>query len=200
MFEKKRCGNCKDKVKDEWKYCPACGYILLEESKPFSIFGDVEKELERIDKTFKTDSRFPRFKFPVKGGGVSIRITSGTGMQPKVEVRTSGEYKKLGPDIRTKLGVREPVREVEEKPKEVKMPKITEEPETKIHRIGNKQTITVNLPDVKEEDVQIKQLEQSIEIRAYAGDKAYFKLIPVPANAYIGKEFKDGILKIEVVR
>ena len=199
MFWKRKCKNCSGEIKDKWTFCPNCGENLV--GKPFgSIFKDADKE---FDKTFKTDVVFPKFRFkpPVRGGGVSITITSGTGIQPKVEVKTAGEYRKMEPEIKRALGVKEPVREPEEKPtKEIKMPKITEEPKTKIQHTDNKQIITINLPYVKEEDVQIKQLEQSIEIRAYAADKAYFKLIPVPSNAYVDKEFKDGVLKIEVVR
>jgi len=201
MFWKKKCKNCSKETKSEWNFCAHCGDGLVE--KPIDdIFGDVGKEFRRIDKEFKTDFRFPRFRVrsPLGGGGVSITITSGTGMQPKVEMKTSGEYKRLEPEIKAKLGVKEYKRDVGEPNKEVKIPKVTEEPETKIQRTGNKQTIKINLPDVKEEDVQIKQLEQSIEIRAFAGDKVYFKLIPIPTNAYVDKEFKDGILKIEVVR
>jgi len=198
MFWKKKCKNCNGEIKDKWNFCSNCGVDV--KGKTFgNKFENFEKEIDIIDKALSTDFRFPRFRFkpPVRGGGISITITSSTGMQPKVEVKTAGEYKKLGHEI--KFGAKEPTRRIEEN-KEVKIPKITEEPETKIQRIGNKQIIKINLPDVKEEDVQIKQLEQSIEIRAFDGDKGYFKLIPVPANAYVGKEFKDGILKIEIVK
>ena len=57
----------------------------------------------------------------------------------------------------------------------------------------------MDIPDVKSlDDIEVKQLQQSIEIKAYAGDKAYFKLIPIPSNATVNNEFKDGILKIEI--
>lgn len=85
--------------------------------------------------------------------------------------------------------------------KNVRTPRITEEPETKIQKSQNRQTITLNLPDVKNlDDIEIKQLHQSIEIKAFAGDKAYFKLIPIPSDATVNNEFKDGVLKIEVVK
>ena len=201
MFWNKKCENCNNEIRGKWNFCPSCGANLVE--KPFStIFEDVNKEFESMEKTFKTDFRFPKFRLnpPVRSSGVSITITSGTGMQPKVEVKTSGKYKKLEPEIKNRSYPKEPVSEIEDDKKVIKAPKITEEPATRIQRLGNKQIITINLPDVKEEDVQIKQLEQSIEIKAFAGDKGYFKLIPIPANAYVGKEFKDGVLKIEVVR
>lgn len=194
MFWKKKCKNCKEEIKDKWNFCANCGASLIE------TFGDnFEKQIEDIHKELRTVG-FPQFKFKphVKTGGVRITITSGSGMQPKVEVKTSDGYKKHIHEIKPKFGDN---RLLEVKPAtEIKVPKIMEEPETKTQRLGNKQIFTVTLPEVKEEDVQIKQLEQSIEIRAIAGDKGYFKLIPVPANAYVDKEFKDGILKIQIVK
>jgi len=138
---------------------------------------------------------------PKGSGGISITITSGTGREPKVEVKTSGSFKEVEPEIKRKLGVKPSVEEIEEKPKP-KQTKIAEEPETKIENIGNKQIIKIKLPNVKSlKDIEIKKLEQSIEIKAFAKDVTYFKLIPIPANSYISnKEFKDNVLKIEIER
>jgi HSP20 family molecular chaperone IbpA len=208
MFEKRKCPACGKKVEKEFNYCPYCGEELeereFEEFKPFRPFSfeDIDKEFERIDKMFsKSFFKFPKFE---RGGGISITIQSGTGMEPKIEVRTSGEYKKLEPEIKKRLGIKPGVEEVgeEEKAEEkVRIPKVTEEPEAEIKNLGNRQIISIKLPDVKEEDVEVKKLEQSMEIRAFAGDKAYFKLIPLPSNASIvKKEFKNGVLKIEVER
>jgi len=139
---------------------------------------------------------------PFKGGGISITIRSGTGMKPQINVKTSGNYKKVEPELKKKLGVREGIsEEVEGEPRrERKIPKITEEPETDIKRTVSNETITIKLPDVKnEDDIEIRKLEQSLEVKAFAGDKAYFKLIPIKRNFQIlEKDFKDGILKIKM--
>jgi len=209
MFERKRCPNCGEKVKDEWEFCPICGERLEEKERGFrvfDIFEDIDKEFERIDKMFGFE--FPRIKFKpeIKGGGISITIHSVSGREPKIEVKTSGDYKKLEPEIKRRLGIKPAVEEVEEvteeyRKKKVRVPKVTEEPEARIEKIGNKQIIKIKLPDVKEEDIEVKKLEQSIEVKAFAGDKAYFKLIPISPNAYIvKKEFKNGVLNIEVER
>jgi len=208
MFEKKRCPNCGEKVKDDWSFCPYCGEELEVREKaltPFGdIFEDIEKEFERMDKMFG----LPSFKFsglkskPLKGGGISITIRSGTGMEPKVEIKTSGDYKKIEPELKRKFGVKPAIEEVEEeeKPKVERKAKVTEEAETEVKTLGSKQIISVKLPDVEsEDDIEIKRLEQSMEIKAFAGDKAYFTLVPLPANAAIvKKEFKNGVLRIEV--
>jgi HSP20 family molecular chaperone IbpA len=202
MFEKKKCPACGKKVEKEFSYCPYCGASLEEseefEFRPFRIFEDIDKEFERIDKMFSKDFfKFPKFE---RGGGISITIQSGTGMKPKIEVKTSGEYKKLEPEIKRRLGIKPAIEEVEEEveKKPRRIPKVTEEPETKIEKIGNKQRIEIKLPDVKsEKDIEVRDLEQSIEVKAFAGDKAYFKLLPIVGNV-TKKEFKNGILRIEV--
>jgi len=212
MFERKRCPNCGERVKGQWEYCPRCGEELVEKEKeevefrPFGMFEEIDREFERIDKTFGSEFfRMPRLK-PIRGGGISITIHSATGREPRVEIKTSGDYKKVEPEIKRKLGVKPAVEEIEEegveRKKPVRVPKITEEPETRIETVGNRQKIQVKLPDVKDEkNIEIKKLEQSIEIKALAGDKAYFKLIPIASNASIsGKEFKNGVLRIEVER
>jgi HSP20 family molecular chaperone IbpA len=106
-------------------------------------------------------------------------------MMPKVDIRNAREH--------------EPKRkQVVERP--ARIPKLTEEPETKIERIGKKQIIKVKLPGVKEDDIEIKKLENSVEIRAFVGDKCYFKLIPIPSNANVNETFENEMLKIEVSR
>jgi RNA polymerase subunit RPABC4/transcription elongation factor Spt4 len=208
MFESKKCKRCGKGLKNDWIVCPYCGEEV-KRRKPYDIFEDmersIEKELERIDKFGPRFFKFPRIDIesPFKSGGISITIRSGTGMKPQIDVKTAGEYKKLEPEIKRKLGVKEGVEEIEEeKPeKKIRIPKITEEPETKIERIGNRETITIKLPDVKSpEDIEIRKLEQSLEVKAFAGDKAYFKLIPIKPHSQVSeKSFKDGNLKIEIL-
>lgn len=205
MFESKKCKNCGKGVKNEWIYCPYCGVSVKERvRRPYDIFEeirrDIEREFKRIDKFGPRFFKFPRIDVKPRGEGIHITIRNITGMKPKVDVKTSGGYRKLEPQIKRKLGVKEEGEVKEFKPKR-KPPKITEEPETKVERIGNKQLITIKIPDVKSlEDIDIRKLEQSLEVKAFAGDKAYFKLIPVKPNVQIsGRRFKNGILKIELL-
>jgi HSP20 family molecular chaperone IbpA len=196
MFEQKRCRRCGKGLKKDWIACPYCGE-RVEYRKPyrdiFENFENIDEEFERIDKMFgPIFVRFPKFDMesPFKGGGINIVIKSGAGMRPKIDVRTSGHYKKLEPQIKRRLGVTGEVEEVREEKRNVRIPKITEE------------MITIKLPDVKNlEDIEIRKLEQSLEIKAFAGDKAYFKLIPIRSKVEISdRSFKNGILKIKVSR
>lgn len=194
MFGKAKCRRCGKKLKKLWSFCPHCGKPV-EERRSFSIFDEIEKEFERI-KMF--GFKFPKFHKPIRGREISITIRSGTGIQPEIRIKTSGEHKKLEPEIKKRLGVRESIREIEEPKRKIK---VVEEPETKIEKVGAKEIINIKLPGVKNEgDIEIKRLEQSIEVKAFAGEKAYFKLIPIPLNAKVDKNFEDGVLKIEVER
>ncbi len=186
MFWDKKCRNCKSKIDGKWLFCPSCGMTLKEMREP-DMFKEIDKEFRQIDKMM--EMKIPKFmlKPPLKAKGVSITITSDNASPPKINVQTYGGHK------------HHHEHKLEEKP--VRIPQTTEEPETKIQKTQNKQIITLNLPDVRNlEDIEIKQLDQSIEIKAFAGDKAYFKLIPIPSNAMVNNEFKDGVLKIEVVK
>lgn len=181
FWSKKKCDSCKEKISHEWNYCPNCGISLRENN---DILRTVEKDFKKTDKIFNT--KIPKFlvRHPLQSKGISITITSDNFSQPKIEVRTSRDFK-----IHEDKHVKKPPR----------IPKETKEPETKVERIANKQVITLNLPDVKSlDDIEIKKLHQSIEVKAFAGDKAYFKLIPIPSHALVNREFKNGVLRLEV--
>lgn len=204
MFVRKKCPRCGKPVKNEWNFCPYCGYNLrvIYRSTFDSIFEEIERSFQEMFKSdlFKMPDIFEdleKFDRRVRSGGISIRIESGLGMKPKVYVKTFGDYKRLEPEIKKRLKVTSGVIE-EEKEKPKRIPKITEEPEVSVRHVGTQTIVEVDLPDVKsEENIEVKKLEQSIEIRAYAGDKAYFKIIPIPAEKeIIRKEFKRGKLKI----
>lgn len=210
IFRRKRkCPSCGFPVEEEWNYCPNCGFFLgkrmIDVFSPF--FESIEEEFRRIDRMVKEFFEFPSFEEiekiekkykPVKFGGISIVIKGGTGKKPVVKIRTYGNYKKFEPELRKKLGVEEYEKEKIKEEKVVKVPKITEEPKTKVEKKDGKIVIEIDLPDVKDEkDIEIKKLEQSIEIKAFAGDKAYFKLLPIPPNMHIAKkDFKNGKLMI----
>lgn len=195
MFKSQRCPNCGETIRREYRFCPHCGYELRNYG--LSIFRDVEREFERLDKLFSKAFRFPELRVrPLESGGISISIRSGTGMEPRVEVKTFGKYKELEPEIKRRLGIKPAVEEVETKSR---VAKVTEEAKTKVERVGNVQVIRIYLPGVRSEaDIEVRRLEQSIEIKAFAKDKVYFSLIPVPSQARVSKEFKDGVLKLKV--
>ncbi|MBU7031118.1 MAG: hypothetical protein HXS53_01180 [Theionarchaea archaeon] len=66
------------------------------------------------------------------------------------------------------------------------------EPEGETHHIGNHTIIQVKLPGVKEEDIDIRKLEESIEIKAFKNSTAYFKQIQVPQSSQILSHHLEG--------
>ncbi|RLG16386.1 hypothetical protein DRN63_04265 [Nanoarchaeota archaeon] len=233
LLKKRRCPNCGKELKENWNFCPFCGEEVgrlgigvrrreereLRSFEDFglslfpsfrSLFEEIDKEFRRLDKIFKSGfDEIEEFRdMPiVRGGGVSIVIRDTGKGKPEISVRTSGDFKKLEPEIKARLGVSEGVREVgeeemkvEERPR--KIPSVTEEPEAKIERKRDYLKIEIELPDVKsEKDIEIRKLEQSIEIRAFAEDKAYFKLIPIPPDFEIlEKNFENHKLTLVLGR
>ena len=69
------------------------------------------------------------------------------------------------------MGISQGVEEVEET-KEIKVPKVTEEPKTEIQNVGNKRIITIHLPGVKsEDDIDVKLINlngKETEVTLYA--------------------------------
>lgn len=188
MFEKNKCPRCDFFVKQSWNFCPHCGSNLKEIAEPKmtplmmnsevdmnAVFNDVNKMLKSM-----------LGETPFKG---SLSITQFGGPNgPKINVNSSGDYKKVEPEIKKKLGVK----------KRIRSNKKTEEPSVKIKEMPHENIIEINIPGVKkEEDIEIIKLKRSIEIRAFAKNKTYFKLIPLPENIKgLEKELIDGVLTL----
>ena len=76
-----------------------------------------------------------------------------------------------------------------------KLPK--EEPKTNMRRLSDRVVYEIKIPGVKsQENISITALENSIEIKASAKDKAYFKLIPINLPI-INYDFSDENLILE---
>lgn len=174
----KFCNYCGNYLSNKWKYCPYCGRKV----KKFDLFDEL-----------------------LKSGvtGISIRITSRNGEEPDVRVRRIGR----------KRGRRVPVESIkEEKEKRKKgkgkkipiesldddnrtihpIPKKVMEPEGIKQQMEDHIVLLVKLPGVKRENVNVRKLEESVEIKAYRNGEAYFKQFPVPENARIISKHMEG--------
>lgn len=182
----------------------------------------MREEGKGVDKLFERDIEAmdirPWFRVNLpkeKSSGFSIKIISGTGQQPKISVRTFGDVnrEKIQRQIRERFGIKTPIEAPKEaarpeKPgffekfkreKPLPEPKFTEEPKTSVRRLDSKVVVDLEIPGVKsEEDIDIKELENSIEVKAIAGDKAYFKILTKPGQYKItSKKFEKGVLHLE---
>jgi HSP20 family molecular chaperone IbpA len=215
-----RCPNCGNKISEGWRFCPICGF-QLERERSFiddvfermeRVMREMNKEMERaFERNFEAIDLSPFFTKPLKSSGFSIKITHKSGEKPKISIKTYGDVdqKEIEKEIE-KLGFKESVKKIPiatelERVKEKSMclegAKTTEEPETCVKRIGDKILAEVKLPGVKsEKDIEVRVLENSIEVKAIAGDKAYFKILTKPPNTNIAKQvFRNGILTLEFV-
>ncbi|MBI5253826.1 MAG: hypothetical protein HY930_05455 [Euryarchaeota archaeon] len=75
-----------------------------------------------------------------------------------------------------------------------------EEPKSEVRREGSTVLLKMQLPGVKSKsDVSLRMMRDSIEIRAYAGDKMYFKLFQIPAKSRITSTKLEGEeLEVEI--
>jgi HSP20 family molecular chaperone IbpA len=212
------------KTEKEWRYCPKCGYRRgdMFGSMFSSVFSKMRKEMERTERgmgrLFERDMEVfdlsPWFRaVPKKGRSCfSIKITQSGREPPRVSVKTLGgvDREELQRQIREQLGARGKLKEKqlvhraghaprEEKPRPMPAPKTTEEPHTEVRRLDSKVVVDLSVPGVRSiDDIEVKELESSVEVKAMAGDKAYFKILTKPEQYRLtNKSFDNGLLHLE---
>ena len=220
-----KCPRCGNGVEKGWDYCPKCGRDLRSQEFFSDVFNRLHKEFREMDKLFERNIEAmdisSLFRKPVKprGSGFSIRITQSGGKRPDVSVKTFGnvDREKIREELK-KAGVNPPedfrVEKEEpegEEPREVQRqvaqpihagmgePKRTEEPQADVRRTDSKVIVDLELPGVKSEGhIEVKDLESSVEVKARAGDKAYFKILTKPERFRLtSKRFEKGVLYLE---
>ena len=149
-----------------------------------SLLKQIDSQFKNIDKEFGKELKDIRQdkKLPFMSKGISISISTSSDKKPEIKIKGFGPgFENIGEEIKK-----------EEKLIELKMPSITEEKarklsklpkkeaETKVRRLSNKVVYEISMPGVDNLDnITINKLENSIEIKAFAKDKAYFKLLPI---------------------
>lgn len=159
---------------------------------PFKkLIRDIDKQFREMDRAIGETRETKIDKIPnvPNARGISIKIESSPEGQPVIKVKQFGPGQKI-PLTMKKPGGKKPEKKKEEiklptkkltKAQQAKLAKLPkEEPETKVRRLTNKVIYEIILPGVKsEKDIIINKLQNSIEIKAFTKDKAYFKLIPI---------------------
>jgi HSP20 family molecular chaperone IbpA len=79
------------------------------------------------------------------------------------------------------------------------VPETTEEPKMQVRRTDSKVVVELDMPGVESMGmIDIRELESSIEVKAAAEKKAYFKILTKPAQYRLaGKRFENGRLFLE---
>jgi len=148
-----------------------------------SLIKNLDQQFREIDKEFgKAEIPREKQRIPpgIRKGGISISISTAPGRQPEIRVHSSGnipEFRREEEQIK-KIVQEKPDLSMQKLEKFSKLPQ--KEPSTNIRRLSNKIIYEIDIPGVKSlKDISIIKLENSIEIKAVAKDKAYFKLIPI---------------------
>ena len=174
-----RCNKCKREVKKEWNYCPYCGaklgfrlpIIFSKKSKDEHRQSSFEREVEKMLQAFG----FPNVR-------INFRTYNAPMQRQQRRVIQRGVRKNFVEDESVNRNVEH-----------------IEEPEVAIRRKANEIQVIVSLPSVLSiKDIFIRRLSQSIELRADAGKKMYFKLIPINENSKIIKRNFSG-KKLEII-
>lgn len=185
------CKNCGYNLNEGWNYCPKCGIGRIRRKNnllPFNMFKNLFKSL---GEDIRPEARTPQFR---TGKGISIKI-SRIGGEPRIDVKEFGNNERIiKKTLITNEQISRPI--IQRNP-----PAITREPETSIKKTDDKTIIEIGLPGIKsKEEIEIKKMQNSIEVKAHAGDTAYFKIINVPADSRITKkELNKENLILEVI-
>jgi hypothetical protein len=210
MFKKKDCKKCGKKINDKYDFCPYCGNIIEDKKEEdWGMLGKNDiKEFEKIQNPF-----FGK----LTGSMLNKMLGSAMKMLEKEMQKEMSQQKQDMPKTNVRLminGKEISLNNAEKKPKKIKeaasklfseektkkfLSLSQEEPKTEIRRLSKKVIYEIGLRGVSSvDDISITKLENSIEIRAIAEKKAYFKIIPInlPMTSY---EFSDGKLILELV-
>lgn len=210
MFGKKECGRCGEKSSGKSNFCPNCGVPFngkQEKMRDFGMLGESDID----EKMGFANSIFGGF-----GGKMMNKMFESAVKMLEKEMQK--EIKKSKPKANLQLfvnGKRIDLSNCESggnliEESEIPFEKLPnselkgfsklekKEPETNIRRLSNKMIYEVNMPGVNSrKDLSIVKLENSIEIKALAKDKAYKKIIPIgfPIKSY---NFSNGKLVLEL--
>jgi len=219
-----QCPVCGTKIDREWGFCPRCGTRISGDFFD-EIFSRMRKELAEMNKLLEKDIEAfdlsPWFKdmdkksIHPKRSGFTIKIVQAGNKKPDISVRTFGdvEKSKLRKEIdefgawqpglgrETEQGAKpRPFRPAEPHEKLVIKEAVkTEEPKTSVARSASKVAVSIQLPGVESErDIEVSELESSVEVKALAKDRAYFKILTKPSQFRLSKKsFEKGILHME---
>ena len=223
-----KCSNCGSEVKNGWRHCPNCGIRvggaysrddmfsqIFKEMEQFTkgMGIKVEKDMEVIDLSQMLNEMMKNMdvaKNPGNRRGFYIRINQKNDEPPRISFRKFGgeslpEASRSGGQPGKKVimsNLRKPIQGRKPGHKlSIKLPKNTSEPETAISRSGNRIFVDIRLPGVRSSgDIDIDELESSVEIKALAGSRGYFKIIRKPEfSKVVGRKFEGGVLRLEIL-
>ena len=221
MFEKK-CKKCERKLKRSFDFCPHCG-SPQKDPKSYGMLGKDDELTERIPenlmgngllnnmigsamkmieremaKTMQEQKPFvneeseeinPDFKLFINGKRINPE---------NIKVRRVKPRQKLQKQVRAQAPQIKKMFTLEQKEIFSKMEKET--PQTNLRRLSDSIIYEIDMPGVKKiTDVSIVKADKTIEVKALAENKAYFKILEVdyPVVGY-NLQKEKLILELEI--
>jgi len=158
-------------------------------------FSELNKELEKGLKQKPDRGKINTKSSPSYKRGINISISTSGDKSPRIRIKSLGNNLKLQKqqDKIKNLSLNNlsenDLRKISKLPKQ--------DPSTNIRRLSDKVIYEINMPGVKSiKDISAIKLENSIEIKALAKNKAYVKVIPMNFPI-INYEFSKGKLVLE---
>lgn len=168
------CRTCNAKLEQNWIFCPYCG-----SKKITTVNKGFEEVLQVLKKSFRDllGTNFPAESPFGKGFMVEISEEKGT---PKVSIK---EFSKAKEARKKETG------------RPISKGTAVLEPHVLMKEGGR--VMQVHLPLIKaQKDISIKKFENSIEVKAQAGGKVYFAIIPLKYPNLVKHEFSNGLLTL----
>jgi HSP20 family molecular chaperone IbpA len=168
-----KCRFCRKELGKDWNFCAYCGKDLPKVFK----FRLPNLGFGREEDTFES------FHLPFGGG--SIQISFGTPQRQKV----------FRPRIKS-----EPI-SVPRQTGTARTQQKVIEPKTTVRTAGAGIEIFTEMPGVSEENIKVNKVGESLEIRGYAEDKTYFKIVPINKNLIItSSSLENNVLRLSLAR
>jgi len=163
-----KCEFCDTKLQKKWNYCPNCGAMIGS----YDMMEFLNRQIRNLAKKLEETMDFEDdFELP-KNITITISPFPAKGNEKKHQIIN---------------------------PKPMKLPQNVVEPETHVRRLANEIIFLLKLPGVKKkEDINLQVFSNSVEVRAAAEEKGYFKIIQIPSNySLVHTEFENEELKLQ---
>lgn len=181
MFNKK-CRGCSEKVDRKFNYCPYCGASMKVGQEDMGMLGNNDEA-----GNFEEEIKLPMGMEKIMNGLVkslekqlgNMEVDPKTGMPKGFKIQI-GRAPMGGQIVQNPASMKKTAVVVsrEEAERRSNLEKV--DAESRIKRIGDVIIYEITAPGIsKKEDVVVSELETGIEIRAYARDKCYVKVIPL---------------------
>jgi hypothetical protein len=184
-----KCKKCGNAVRENWDFCPVCGtQVQKAQIVRMPIRFNFSEDME-------TDEDFDSM---IQGAFKEAeKLLQGMGFPGRINFTINNQGPEHVQRIRNPAPAKKRVKHIEQPQRAVKS---VEEPEMRIGNAPDGTYIELKVPGVTSvKDIIIKKLKESIEVRAYVGDKMYFKLIPITPDADIAeRKFVNGVLSLKI--